>query len=283
MARPHLEFIPAQVVPWQRGLAGGARPEVETRILSLDETNGATSVIIRYPAGFARNAAEHLAADEEFLVLDGAIEINGQVHGRQCYGFFPAGFVRHSVFVPSGAVVLTFFSAEPVSHDGTPADGLYRPERLVRFLDTRRMAGDEKAREKLFPGIKTSGPLHKRLKTDPVTNEITWLVAIRGGWAMTQTEIHPCVEEEYALTGELVGPHGTMRPGSYFWRPPGIEHGPFATLTGCLRLVRGVGGKYTATLADAPDPPRFDVPYRPILPPAYRDYVRSYRDSETNY
>ena len=36
MARPHIEFIPSQVIPFQTGLPGGARPGIACRILSLD-------------------------------------------------------------------------------------------------------------------------------------------------------------------------------------------------------------------------------------------------------
>ena len=77
MARPHIEFVPTQLLPWQRGLYGGSRPDVEVRVLSIDDDNGASSLMIRYPPGWARGGPEYLDVDEEFFVLDGAIEING--------------------------------------------------------------------------------------------------------------------------------------------------------------------------------------------------------------
>ena len=41
MGRPHIEYIQAQALPWQRGLNGGsARPDVESKILSLDSDDG---------------------------------------------------------------------------------------------------------------------------------------------------------------------------------------------------------------------------------------------------
>ena len=36
MARSHVEFIQSQVLPFSNGLYGGARPDVEMRILSMD-------------------------------------------------------------------------------------------------------------------------------------------------------------------------------------------------------------------------------------------------------
>ncbi|MSO66125.1 MAG: DUF4437 domain-containing protein [Alphaproteobacteria bacterium] len=283
MARPHIEFIQAQLLPWQRGLYGGARPEIDMRILSLDEGNGSSTLMLRYPAGWARPQPEHLTADEEFFVLDGAIEINGQVYDRHCYGHHPAGFVRHSSYCGGGAVVLAYFSAEPKAIRGLPFFGMRWPDRLVRFIDTKRMQGSERGRAEMFPGIKTSGSLHKRLKTDPVTGEVTWLVLIRGGSVMTQKETHPVIEEEFSLSGDQVGPLGNMRPGAYFWRPAGIQHGPFGSATGTIHLVRGIGGRYTTVLEDTPEPFAWDAPYRPVLPPAYRRYVEGYGDRETNY
>jgi hypothetical protein len=281
MARPHLEFIPAQVVPWQRGLYGGARPDTETRVLSIDEAAGDATVMIRYPAGWARDGVEHLAVDEEFFVLDGAIEINGQRYGRHCYGHLPANFVRNSMS-SGGAVVLTFFSGEPKAVPGTPSVACDE-RRLVRFLDTLAMTGTDSHRAAMFPGIRASGSLHKRLKTDPVTEEVTWLVLIQPNSVMSQRETHPVIEEELAISGDQTGPRGNMRPGAYFWRPAGIPHGPFGTVTGALHLVRGVGGRYTTLLEDVPGPFPWDTPYDPILPPSYQDYVRAYRDAEVNY
>ena len=36
MARPHIEFVQSQVLPFRKGLYGGSRPDVEMRILSID-------------------------------------------------------------------------------------------------------------------------------------------------------------------------------------------------------------------------------------------------------
>jgi len=283
MARPHLEFIHAQLIPWQTGLYGGGRPGVEQRTLSRDEESGAASLIIRVPPGWQRPEPEYLEVDEEFLVLDGSIEISGQVYGKQDYAHLPAGFARTGSQSTNGAVSLTFFSGEPHERAGSPPAGLFVPSRLVRHIDTRNMEGVLGPRKEMFPGLKAGGSVHKRLKTDPVTGELTWLVALRGGWIMSQMETHPVVEEEYALAGDQVGPRGTMRAGAYFWRPPGIQHGPFATATGVLHLVRSVGGPLTTELEEVSGPFHWDQPYDPILPPPYDSYVANYRDSETTY
>ena len=54
MARPWIEFLFAQHLPWERGLPGGARDDVDCKILSLDPEGGDMSVICRYPAGLGQ-------------------------------------------------------------------------------------------------------------------------------------------------------------------------------------------------------------------------------------
>ena len=79
MARPHIEWIQAQALPWRRdGIP--ARPGAEAKILSRDPESGAVSCILRYPPGYARGA-EWLRSDEEFWILDGGIEVDGTSYG----------------------------------------------------------------------------------------------------------------------------------------------------------------------------------------------------------
>ena len=79
-------------------------------------------------------------------------------------------------------------------------------------------------------------------------------------------EIHPVVEEAYVIAGALCGPHGTMNPGAYFWRPPGIAHGPFGSRTGSLSLIRFVGGRHVNEWTETAAPFDFATRYDPILP-----------------
>ncbi|WP_371401244.1 cupin domain-containing protein [Kribbella sp. NBC_00662] len=49
---------------------------------------------------------------------------------------------------------------------------------------------------------------------------------------------HEYVEEVYLLEGELTDLtlEQTFRPGDYACRPPGMQHGPYRTETGCTML-----------------------------------------------
>jgi len=88
-------------------------------------------------------------------------------------------------------------------------------------------------------------------------------------------EIHPVVEEMYLLGGEIIGPQGHMMPGAYFWRPPGLPHGPFGAKGGSLLLHRTIGGPLSTTYADAPAPFDWHPAYNPILPPEL-DHLRGH-------
>ena len=57
--RPHTMFIQSQAVPWESGAQAG-RPGAEVKVLSVDEDNGAAT-LVRYPAGWG---ASELIEDE---------------------------------------------------------------------------------------------------------------------------------------------------------------------------------------------------------------------------
>jgi hypothetical protein len=275
MARPHIEFIQSQVLPWDDGVYGGGWPGVETRILSKDGADGDASLLVRYPAGWSRPGTEHLLADEELFVLDGAIEISGTVYGRHCYAHLPAGYLRTDAKTEGGAVVLTFYSTNPEVRTGIPQPGLYDKALLVHRLSTLEMPWDDRPFDRpLDPNI-GSRPSNKTLWHDPRTGEWTFLVAAMAqsfpdGYA-GMVETHPVVEEMYLLSGELIGNTGIMQPGAYFWRPPYIEHGPYGTLTGWMGFFRGKGGEMENIWTDHKVPFTFTPAYNPALPPELAD------------
>lgn len=267
MARPFIEFIQQQVLPWQQGLYGGARPEVSVRVLSLDEETGASSVLLHYPPGWSRDEVEHVTADEELFVLDGELEIAGQRYPQYAYAHLPAGYVRASQAAPTGATVLCFFSGEPRSVSGAPEDGGCDERRLVEYVHA--LDGDWGGNfHPQFP----PGAGRKFLRRDPLDGEETWLLGtmpLRNG---RRPEKHPVVEEMYLLAGELVGHVGLMRPGAYFWRPPEEWHGPFGSLTGNLMLFRTKGGPLSTEYTDH----EVDFSWTPVHQPVLPDELAGY-------
>ena len=263
--RPHIEFIHAQLLPWQRIGAGAARPDAEYKFLSRDSGTGACSALIRYPAGWSKTGEEHIRADEEFYVLSGDLNINDEAYSFDHYGYLPAGTVRQNISTKGGAVVLTFFNAEPTIYPGAPDEA---PVKSPIHIDALHMPWDISLND---PKLAHLGISRKDVRTDSDTEERTFLSMILPhseppGCEGSQ-EIHPIVEEAYIISGSLTGPHGTMAPGAYFWRPAGVKHGPFGTRWGCVALIRFVGGKHVNVWTDDKAGFAFDAPYEPILPP----------------
>ncbi|WOR15527.1 DUF4437 domain-containing protein [Hyphomonas sp. FCG-A18] len=259
--RPQIEFIHAQLLPWMRIGPGNARPDAEYKFLSRDNDDGACSAVIRYPAGWRREANEHLLVAEEFYVLNGTIEINGVEFGHDTYGYIPAGTTRKTMTARDGAVVLTFFNGDPqlVAGEGSSDE--------ITRVDALHMPWDMTLND---PKLAHLGISRKDLRSDPETGERTFLSMIlphsEPPGLKGPQECHPTVEEAYIVSGSLTGPHGTMAPGAYFWRPPQIPHGPFGTRWGCVALIRFLGGQHVNEWSKEDAPFDFDAPYDPILP-----------------
>jgi len=285
MARPHIEFIQSQLLPFQSGLYGGSRREVEMRILSIDEEHGDASTMLLWPAGWRRDEPEYLDCDEEFLVLEGELEINGTVYRKHDYAHLPKGHLRTSQRCNKNTVTLTFFSAEPHAIGSDTQGNSFDDKRLVAHINTRTH-NTMKDVGKSFntPNWDPSGTFHKLLYEDPYTGERTWIIGMAPNWSLQLCEIHPVVEEEFSILGDLCFPMGNFRDGAYFWRPPGIKHGPFASWGGCLHLVRCKGGPFATEWVEG-DPPDWFPEYRPSLPPDYEAYIKDGKDydREPNY
>jgi hypothetical protein len=278
MARPHILFVQAQDLPWRSGLYSGARTEVSSKILSIDEAGTDATTIVRYPAGWSRPHPEHLTVHEEFLVLDGALEINGRVYTAQNYGFFPAGFVRTSAAAPNGATVLTMFYDAPQVVEGVPATP-HDPALLVEHVDPLTMEWD--------PGLVdpqlSAGVAIKPLRADPYTQETSFLYMspphrVPPGMAKPQWT-HSMVEELFCLAGTYVwGDCGRMGPGGYAWWREGVYHGPAGTDIGYLLFVRTINGPLDNIFATEKKPFQWDPPYRPQLPEELRAHAKGYRE-----
>lgn len=256
MARPHIEFVQAQHLPWQ---ACALRPGAEMKLLSEDAATGALSAILRYPPGWHAEA-KPLDQDEEFFVLDGALLHGGTEYCRDCYAFWPAGMPRQTLTAPMGATVLTFFSAP----SGRPFDAA----RLVERIDVRE--GDWKA-DLAAMGLEVMAATARirRLRAEPDTGEITYITATMPYVYESQPERHPVIQEFFCLSGEVAGPQGIMRAGAYVWRPALVTHGPYGSATGAVYLFRSHGGPQS-TEHDPPVRFRFNPPHRPVLPDELR-------------
>lgn len=262
MARDRVEFIQSQKLPWEPASIATLGEGVLAKRLSEDGDSGALSALLRYPAGY-RAPAGALAVDEEFLVLDGALEVGGRRFGPFAYAHWPGGFDAGERTSEEGAVVLSFYSAAPEAAPATDCE----PARLVEYCDALEVPYTGNFHPEFPPGAG-----RKLLYTDPHTGEASWILGtLPMRWA-ERSEVHPVVEEMYLLAGESHGDRGVMRPGAYFWRPGGIPHGPYGTLTGNLYFFRTRGGGLQTEYVDPRKPFRWWPEYDPALPESMQPY-----------
>ena len=265
MARAHVEFIQTQVLEWQ---PWPYQKSLMYKQLSVDEKSKATTGIFKYPVGWHESQAYYLASEEEFFVLEGDIEVNGIHYREGYYGYFPSGYLRRKVRCHKHAIVLRFIDQSPRVHHYHFGDALPTTDKpSIEGLNTYDMVWDK--------GVLDEKLLHldfgrKILRIDPITKAKTFLYMVSpqtrpNDWRGPR-EKHPTVEESFTLYGTLAGDRGVMRTGSYFWRPPGIEHGPYGSRTGCVLLIRFVGGAHVNRWSKQLYPFDFDAPYQPILP-----------------
>jgi quercetin dioxygenase-like cupin family protein len=255
MARPHIEFVQVQNVGWTYLADGRAE-----RVLNADPDTGAETVMLRYLAGYRAGAETHQRA-EEFFVLDGAVEIDGVIRGRHSYGFLPRGSGLGTRRSQWGAVLLVFRhgcddpdsaagTAEPVSLDAAamPWDvSTYDPKlahlRLARKV--LRLGPNDSGRTFLLTGMPHGVPEVDRLPA----------------------ETHDHAEEMFMISGEMWAPEGPMRPGAYFYRPPGILHGPHVSETGFLQIMRSPGANRIVThWSETERPLPIGAAFAPVMP-----------------
>ena len=82
---------------------------------------------------------------------------------------------------------------------------------------------------------------------------MTWLAASAPYRITPLAEIHSTIEEAFLIRGDtLLGKHGEMRPGAYFWRPGMVEHGPMGNRSGSFFFFRTKEGALDLRTIDVP-------------------------------
>jgi hypothetical protein len=269
MPRPFIEFIQSQPIPWSFP-DWTFRTGVSVKTLSLDDETGAMSCLIHYPPGWTGPGGA-IGADEEFFVLQGALASGERSYLPHHYAYLPAGYRRGAMSSPDGAVVLTFFSADPESPVVAPGD----ETGLVEQLDPLKLPWD---RTNMDPNIDHLNAWRKNLRLGPNDSGRSYLLAgLPQGYPSSGSESlerHPHVEEMFMIDGDMPCSLGVMRAGAYFWRPPQIWHGADCTRNGFLIFARTPGTNRTISeWSSEKHPVTFHPPFRPVLPPALQPFA----------
>lgn len=281
MARPHTCFVQAQEIPWTDGVPGTSEIPVQSKVLSHDTETGAFTAILKVGPGFSRPGPVHFRCDVEFFVLQGELEVNGEVYGKDCYSYWPSGYVRHSTNSDQGCVLLAMFDgfSEPIL--GSVPEAEFREDKLIRKLDAYAMewqtgeAGSVTGKP-LSPTIFT-----KKLRVDPETHEQTFLYAALPHHApppiMKGKFGHPMIEEIFVLSGEYVfGDVGKMGPGGYAWWREKEMHGPAGSEIGYNLFIRIYGGPLKNSFSEEPSPFSFTPEHNPALPEHLQSHAKPY-------
>ena len=261
MPRPHIEFIQTQMLDWERS---NINSSALVKNLSFDNSNGASTNIIRYPENFEANTSHYLECDEEFLILSGRILINENSYAKGDYAFFPSGYSRRKIKCEEQTDILTYYEGRNKPIFSKEIQNIDH-SRLVVKLETIK-ADWGKATD---PKIAALGVKRLELRSDPINGEKTWLLDISPNMMDSEydkKEIHPVVEEVFVISGEMHLPMGVLKKGAYFWRPPNISHGPVGTRKGATGIFRSKGGPLKTEWSKETYQVIWSAKYAPILP-----------------
>jgi hypothetical protein len=234
VSRPHIEFVQASdaaAVVLPEGPFSGSR----CRVLSEDGDTGAWTGLLELLPG--RDG--HLGCPRrlvELFVLQGYLWLGGRRLAAGHYAYEPSSEAAATLTTEDAALVLVMVEPGPGSGEAVSVD-----TSTLRYRPSGRHA-------EIPPGI-----VNKLLRVDPATGDETWLAAVAPEWMESRAEIHPTVEECFMIRGDiLLGTRGVMGPGSYFWRPPMVRHGPMYSRTGGLFFFRSKGGRLGVDYEDVP-------------------------------
>lgn len=243
-----LHYEPGSVA-WENFQAPGMSAGLQRRLLSESPSMGAVSQITYVPAGWTQPAG-YYEVDNEILVLEGDLSIGAgdadeETLTRYSYSYIPAGTRHGQVRSRQGAVLMQWMKGAPrfvASSQDRPGARTHARIRDWNHLDAAWYI------DKPFPDYRTGGnfpgALHKLLREDPETGEMTWVTFstsipapssgaagnFGGGY-----EVHPSFEEYFFLEkandtvigecleqGETPVTYGNH---TYWWRPGGVAHG----------------------------------------------------------
>ncbi len=236
MSRPHIEPYCEIDQPYKRFDLKAFPRGAWYKVLSLDGGSGASSLKMRFDAGFRRPPGLAFS-DMELFILRGTVRIGGVTCGEGQYFFVPAGFALGAMSSPDGFEALVFFN------DGLPdfreSDEHHRHALTEAFVTTNGYADAPWITTARYqPGVAT-GCCVKPLRVDPLTRATTFLYSMVPAYRQDNISYHDCAEESYHIWGtSWMMQFGEIPTGGYFWRPAYINHGAFASRYGCIALGR---------------------------------------------
>lgn len=236
MAKRHVENANAHQIPAAPWGAAGLPAGAAIRVLSDDPVSGATTAILELPVGFSSGGTGLVCSTElQLFVLEGELRLGDIALASGGYCFHPADSPMGDWQCTKALRALLIIGA--TAH--------FRPARSSTLHPAAIPAIDSWALQWIDPLVASdpsttyrTGVMVKMLREDPATGSTTHLAGLMPGWFMPGLEVHPVIEENYCLSGDVhIGlvadsPGYTMTEGVYLCRPPGIAHGPILSKNG---------------------------------------------------
>jgi hypothetical protein len=232
--RPHVEFICPEVISRAPRRLPFSRDSLPMRVLVAEPEAGNGAAIVEIPPGW--HADVDVSDPFELLVLEGALEVEGQTLG-------PYGYV----------------SGTP----GADNPAISSPGRTLAFVDAIadvRSSSVVPWTDDGFAKASTPG-LERKVMRDVDGDPRAWFLRIPRGWTMELTEWHDCAEAAFRLEGDVWhdrangGAGGTMHRHCYFWRPAHGLHGPMGSVGGSLSWVYVDGRLVSHFVEEEGEPP----------------------------
>jgi Domain of unknown function (DUF4437) len=248
--RPRIEFIDTSTLAWAPLVVDGLPEGIESRLLSEDVGDGASTRLLRLPTSWHSKQPFLAAAPLHLFIVRGRLELDGQLMRAGGYTYIPCGLPLPPIEVHEDTLAVCYWDGPlervrgSVSPD--PDDAPVPP------LDSRSMHWE------MGPTVGPAAGLGwKMLRHVPHSGESMFVTGILPDWTEPRHEAHPCAEESFKLAGDMdMGPDiGVMREGCYFYRPPYLWHGPMRTERGTMSLIRISSG-----MANAYKDPREPLP-----------------------
>ncbi len=241
MARPHIEPYVDQDAGFKKFTLPGFKPGMHYKMLSLDTDCGACTMTVQYDAGYSQPPGFSWS-DREILVMEGALQLGDQNCTHGYYLYVPAGVALPEMRAADGALVLLMYNNGEPSFVESTEDHPQADRGLYSEVDSYKDLAW--AVSTIRPSV-ASGCLLKILHYHPRSEALSFLYCMTPDFRQDNISYHDCAEESYHLWGtSWMMQFGELPTGAYFWRPPYINHGAFASQHGCLAFGRTTSQLY---------------------------------------
>jgi hypothetical protein len=108
----HVVDLSTATLAWRELTMPGSTPPVRTAQLCSSPT-GASTFAVRFPAGWRRPGTGHYLVAEQFVVLDGTLEVSGVRYAAGDAGHLPAAADRTDSGSDHGCLAVAWFEGPP--------------------------------------------------------------------------------------------------------------------------------------------------------------------------